>query len=56
MCQLQRIDHDETEDWSQIPTITGDTSWNSTQMSTYFQKFGNSQYGSLGIAGHGFAG
>ncbi|KAN0089065.1 GMC oxidoreductase [Hyaloscypha variabilis] len=44
------------EDWAQIESVTGDSSWNPAQMSTYFSKFEDCQYCSPGAAGHGFDG
>ena len=47
------------DDWSNLQTITGDASWNPTQMRTYFERFEDCQYLSpvrSGASGHGFNG
>lgn len=44
------------DDWSQIKNITGDATWNSAQMRTYFQRLEDCQYLSPGASGHGFDG
>jgi len=44
------------DDWAQIKNITGDDTWNSAQMRTYFERLENCQYLSPGASGHGFDG
>jgi choline dehydrogenase len=44
------------DDWSQIENITGDATWNSTQMRTYFERLEDCQYLSPPASGHGFDG
>ena len=44
------------DDWSNLESTTGDTTWNPDKMSTYFQKFENCQYLSPGASRHGFNG
>jgi choline dehydrogenase len=44
------------DDWSQIENITGDTTWDSEQMRTYFERLENCQYLSPPASGHGFDG
>jgi choline dehydrogenase len=44
------------DDWSQIENITGDATWDSAQMRTYFERLENCQYLSPPASGHGFGG
>ncbi len=44
------------QDWSDLVTITGDSSWSAAKMRAYFQKVEQCQYMPRGSAGHGFDG
>lgn len=44
------------DDWSNLESTTGDTTWNPDKMSTYFERFENCQYLSPGASRHGFNG
>ena len=43
-------------DWSNIQSITGDSSWAPDKMRTYFERLENNHYLPQGTAGHGFSG
>ncbi|KAI8669646.1 hypothetical protein NCS57_00780000 [Fusarium keratoplasticum] len=43
-------------DWSNIATLTGDDSWNPTNMRSYFKKLEKNMYLPSSIIGHGFKG
>ena len=43
-------------DWSYIASLTGDSSWNPTEMRKYFKRLENAEYIPNGIIGHGFDG
>ncbi|KAL6917164.1 hypothetical protein ACHAPO_006028 [Fusarium lateritium] len=43
-------------DWSHIATLTGDNSWNPTNMKSYFKKLEKNMYLPSSIVGHGFKG
>lgn len=43
-------------DWQQIATITGDNSWNPTNMRGYFERLEKNEYLPSSVVGHGYSG
>ncbi|KAK7428417.1 hypothetical protein QQZ08_005036 [Neonectria magnoliae] len=43
-------------DWSSIASLTGDSSWNPTNMRSYFKKLEKNRYLPSSIVGHGYSG
>lgn len=46
----------DDSDWQQIATITGDNSWNPTNMRTYFERLEMNEYLPSSVVGHGYGG
>lgn len=48
------LPHDS--DWTNLQTITGDSSWNPNNMRTYFEKLESNRYLPASVVGHGYSG